>query len=115
MTLARRAIAAAVVIVATGCDGAAPPQLELGTVATEQVAGPAGGELARVEVANVGGRALVLDGIRVDCGCRLVSTLPETLAYDLFQRTCAQRYATNFSLYQVYNRAASFQALGSLP
>ena len=52
MTLARRAIAAAVVIVATGCDGGAPPQLELGTVATEQAAGPAGGELARVEVAS---------------------------------------------------------------
>jgi hypothetical protein len=42
-------------------------------------------------------------------------TLPETLAYDLFQRTCAQRFARSFSLYQVYNRAASFQALGSLP
>ncbi len=80
MTLARRAIAAAVVIVATGCDGGAPPRLELGTVATERAAGPAGGELARVEVANVGGRVLVLDGIRVDCGCRLVSALPETLA-----------------------------------
>jgi hypothetical protein len=41
-------------------------------------------------------------------------TLPETLAYDLFQRTCAERYARGFSLYQVYNRAASFQGLGTL-
>jgi len=80
VTLARRAIAAVVVIVAASCDGGAPPQLELGTVAVEEAAGPSRGELARVEVTNVGGRALLLDGVRADCGCRLVSTLPEMLA-----------------------------------
>lgn len=80
MTLARRALAAVVVIVAAGCHGGAPPQLELGSVGVEQAAGRVGGELARVEVGNAGGGALLLDGVRADCGCRLVSTLPDMLA-----------------------------------
>lgn len=37
--------------------------------------------------------------------------LPEQEAYDLFERACANDYATGFRLYKVYARAAAFSSL----
>jgi hypothetical protein len=36
------------------------------------------------------------------------TTLPATAARDLFDRTCARRYARGFLLYELYTRAAAF-------
>ena len=35
-------------------------------------------------------------------------TLPDDQAYDLFQRTCENDYASAFKLYKIYVRAAAF-------
>jgi hypothetical protein len=39
------------------------------------------------------------------------ATLDEGAAYGLFQRACSTRLSRSFLLYEVYNRAASFQAV----
>ena len=39
------------------------------------------------------------------------STLPDRKAYDLFEGTCRQSFATRFKLYKLYTRAAGFQRL----
>jgi hypothetical protein len=38
-------------------------------------------------------------------------SLPENEAFDLFERACANDYATGFRLYKVYARAAAFSSL----
>jgi hypothetical protein len=39
-------------------------------------------------------------------------TLAEGPAYQVFQSRCSPKYASNILLYEIYNRAASFQSLG---
>jgi hypothetical protein len=80
VTRPRRATAAVLFLVTSACAGGSPPRLELGAVVVERETGPSGAALARVEVGNAGGRDLLLHGVRFDCGCRLVSALPEALA-----------------------------------
>ena len=36
------------------------------------------------------------------------AVLPDEKAYDLFENTCKQQYATAFKLYKLYTRAAAF-------
>ena len=38
--------------------------------------------------------------------------LPDTEAYDLFERACSNEYASGFRLYKVYARAAAFAPVG---
>lgn len=79
MSGSRRAVATALVAIAA-CSMRSPARLELGDVATELAAGNARGALARVEIRNGGAQALLLHGVRLDCGCRLASPLPDMLA-----------------------------------
>lgn len=81
---------------AGACETGAPPRLEVtggvtgaplsGTSAPGEGASPRvalrAGELAtaRYEIRNSGGRALVLHGLTLDCGCRLASALPDALS-----------------------------------
>lgn len=39
------------------------------------------------------------------------SGLPDQVAYDLFQRVCARKYAAAFRLYKVYTQRAGFEPL----
>ncbi len=43
------------------------------------------------------------------------ATLSESAAYSLFQRSCSTRAAASSLLYEVYNRAASFQPAAVAP
>jgi hypothetical protein len=86
----RRAEASLIVLVLAGaCGTASPPRLAVTALpAAPAVDDPrsvsSGGSgaavLVRYELANGGGRPLVLHGVVLDCGCTLASVLPDALA-----------------------------------
>jgi hypothetical protein len=90
----RRAEAALIAlgVLAGACGTGAPPHLAVTALPaqpapaarpadrTPSSAEPGATLLARYELANGGGRPLVLHGLVLDCGCTLVSALPDALA-----------------------------------
>jgi hypothetical protein len=67
-------------MIAAACGTRSPARLELGEVVTEPAAGQSRTAVARVEIRNAGAQDLLLHGVRLDCGCRLGSSLPDALA-----------------------------------
>jgi hypothetical protein len=82
------------VLLACACGSAAPPRLEVGegvvapldanvaTAGARRSVVLHAGELATAhyEIRNSGGRALMLHGITLACGCRLTAALPDALS-----------------------------------
>jgi hypothetical protein len=74
------ALAFAAFLAVGGCRTPAPARLDLGDAIVEHVPGPPAHAVARVAIANGGERELVVHAVTTDCGCRLVSPVPEALA-----------------------------------
>ncbi len=76
----RRPRILAALLVVTSCGYGAPARVGIGEVTTAAAPDDPGARVARVEIRNDGGGELLLHGVRLGCGCRVVSPLPDALA-----------------------------------
>jgi len=126
------AVAAAVVllVVSSRPDARAPVARHAAPPTVRHTASPAARQAEPPPVARLGGKALqsarcaqwrgaparqrdaVVATLAAVVGGSTpygpASTLPASVAHDLFDRTCARRYARGFLLYELYTRAAAF-------
>jgi hypothetical protein len=95
-----------------------------GSGSSEPTSGGAGADLGQtVRTADCAGwrragpqeRKSTIDAVKgfaggpTGTGDRNGATLPDSKAYDIFEGTCRQSFATRFKLYKLYTRAAAFQ------
>jgi len=74
-----RLLAALALALCAACDGGDPPRLVVSTAPATSVAAAAPIVTTRVQLQNLGGRALLLDGLVPACGCASTAGMPARL------------------------------------